>query len=115
LLKKLGLAVDVAWNGIEVLQKLEQAPQENPYTLILMDCQMPEMDGYEASRRIREGRAGEGNQQIPIIAITANVLPGDKEKCLEAGMNDYLAKPITPKALAKTLEKWVIQTPPRQR
>ncbi|MEM9906363.1 MAG: PAS domain S-box protein [Cyanobacteria bacterium P01_D01_bin.44] len=115
LLKKLGLAVDVAWNGVEVIQKLEQAPQENPYTLILMDCQMPEMDGYEASRRIREGRAGEGNQHIPIIAITANVLPGDKEKCLEAGMNDYLAKPITPTALAKTLEKWVIQTPPRQR
>ncbi|MEM8807197.1 MAG: PAS domain S-box protein [Cyanobacteria bacterium P01_G01_bin.38] len=115
LLKKLGLAIEVAWNGVEVLQMLEQAPQENPYTLILMDCQMPEMDGYEASRQIREGRAGEGNRPIPIIAITANALPGDKEKCLAAGMNDYLAKPITPTALAKTLEKWVMQTTPRQR
>ncbi|MEO0456457.1 MAG: PAS domain S-box protein [Cyanobacteria bacterium P01_A01_bin.114] len=110
LLKKLALSVDCVFNGIEALQKLEQTPQEKPYTLVLMDCQMPEMDGYEASQRIREGRAGEHHRHIPIIAITANALQGDKARCLEAGMNDYLAKPITPKALAAMLEKWLIHS-----
>ncbi len=67
---------------------------------------MPEMDGYEASRQIRSGRAGDRNRDIIIIAMTANAMKGDQEKCLTAGMNDYLAKPITPPALARMLEKW---------
>ncbi|MEO0826799.1 MAG: response regulator [Cyanobacteria bacterium J06642_9] len=108
LLKQLGLAVDVAVNGLEVLRLLEAAAQDQPYTLVFMDCQMPEMDGYETSRQIRQGRAGQHNQNIAIIAMTANAMKGDKEKCLAAGMNDYLAKPINPKALSEMLTKWLI-------
>ena len=110
LLKKLGLAVDFAVNGIEALNVLEQAPQNNPYTLVFMDCQMPEMDGYEASCQIRQGRAGERNQNITIIAMTANALKGDREKCLALGMDDYLAKPINLKTLTEMLEKWLLNT-----
>ncbi|MFE4105736.1 PAS domain S-box protein [Almyronema epifaneia] len=109
LLKRLGLEVDLVFNGFEALSALEQAPADNLYTLVLMDCQMPEMDGYEASRQIRAGIAGQHNQSVTIIAMTANAMKGDKEKCLEAGMNDYLAKPITPQALAEMLEKWLIE------
>lgn len=108
LLKRLGLTVDLAVNGVEALRVLEQTPANQRYTLVLMDCQMPEMDGYEASRQIRQGRAGEHNQSIIIIAMTANAMTGDREICLAAGMNDYLAKPITPQTLAELLEKWLI-------
>ena len=72
---------------------------------------MPEMDGYEASRYIRAGKAGESNRLIPIIAMTANAMKGDKEKCLNAGMSDYLSKPIEPDNLYAMMEKWLI-TPP---
>lgn len=74
---------------------------------------MPEMDGYEASRNIRAGKAGESNKLIPIIAMTANAMKGDKEKCLNAGMSDYLSKPIEPDDLYAMMEKWLI-TPPEQ-
>ena len=69
---------------------------------------MPEMDGYEASRAIRSGKAGELYISIPIIALTANAMQGDKEKCLQAGMNDYLAKPIEAINLDKKLKKWLL-------
>ncbi|NEO25954.1 MAG: PAS domain-containing protein, partial [Kamptonema sp. SIO4C4] len=108
LLKKLGLEVELAFNGIEALHALASAPQKNPYTAVLMDCQMPEMDGYEASRKIRQGEAGDRNQLIPIIAMTANAMQGDREQCLAAGMDDYLAKPVNPQALEQILEKWLL-------
>jgi PAS domain S-box-containing protein len=86
-LKKLGHQIDTASNGIEVLNAL----QSKSYDVIIMDCQMPEMDGYEAARQIREGSIA---NRIPIIALTANAMQGDREKCIEAGMDDYLSKPM---------------------
>jgi HPt (histidine-containing phosphotransfer) domain-containing protein len=74
---------------------------------VLMDMQMPEMDGLEATRAIRNPQSAVRNHQIPIIAMTAHALQGDREKCIEAGMNDYLTKPISPRALADALEKWL--------
>ena len=75
-----------------------------------MDCQMPVMDGFEASRRIRRGEAGASHSGIPIIALTAYAMKGDRENCLAAGMNDYLSKPIQPEKLAGTLERWLEKT-----
>ena len=72
-----------------------------------MDVQMPEMDGYEATTRIRDPQSGVLNHRIPVIAMTANAMQGDREKCLAAGMNDYVSKPISPEALAKALETWL--------
>lgn len=105
-LRRLGFPTDIASNGVEALQKLTEAPVESPYTLVLMDCQMPEMDGYEATRQIRAGRAGERNQNIPVVAITADVMPRNRQQCLDAGMNDYFPKPIRKAMLTKILEKW---------
>ena len=109
LVNKLGLKIDVAFNGLEALSALTKAPPNHPYTLVFMDCQMPEMDGYEASRQIRKGKAGKRNQNIIIIAMTAHAMKGDHEKCLEAGMDDYLGKPINLQTLAKMLKKWLIE------
>ncbi len=105
-LKKIGIICDIAANGLEALDSLKLALETKPYTLVLMDCQMPEMDGYEASRQIRLGNAGLNNQHIPIIAMTANAMDGDKEKCLGAGMSDYLSKPINRDKLFEMLKKW---------
>ena len=102
MLKALGYRVDVASNGHEVLDALAQ----RPYDLVFMDCQMPEMDGYEAAAAIRTGEA-ETDRHILIIAMTANAMQGDRERCLEAGMDDYLAKPIRRDALAETLSRWL--------
>ncbi len=90
----MGLDADIVDDGEKALDALTNASSDNLYTVILMDCQMPIMDGYEASRNIRAGEAGIHNKNIPIIAMTANAMKGDKEKCLEAGMSDYLTKPI---------------------
>jgi predicted ATPase/signal transduction histidine kinase/CheY-like chemotaxis protein len=110
-LKKLGYHADVVANGLEVLKAL----QSNPYDIILMDCQMPEMDGFEATRaiRIREQRSDQGfdsESPIHIVAITANALLGDREKCLAAGMNDYLSKPIEVQGLQSVLDRWTAGT-----
>jgi len=102
-----GLIADVAGNGIEALNSLKNAREEDLYTLVLMDCQMPEMDGYEATQAIRNGEAGAHNIDIPIIAMTANAMTGDREKCLAAGMNDYLSKPIIGTKLFSMLDKWI--------
>jgi two-component system sensor histidine kinase/response regulator len=101
ILKKLGYGSDVAANGREVLDALELGS----YGAVLMDCQMPEMDGFEATQAIRSG--GCGFADIPIIALTANALDGEKERCLSAGMDDYLAKPIKAEALGQKLEVWM--------
>ena len=102
-LKKLGYQADVACNGKEAITALESFS----YTLVLMDCQMPEMDGYEATARIRESESGDHKPKTPIIAMTANAMKGDKEKCLDAGMNDYLSKPLKAEALEAMLKKWL--------
>ncbi len=103
MLNKLGYNADVVANGAEALQALREAD----YALLLMDCEMPEMDGYEATRRIRNCLAGTHNPHVPIIAITADAMSGDRDKCLQAGMNDYLAKPVELRKLAGALEKWL--------
>ncbi len=129
ILKKLGLRADAVANGAEALDALETLP----YDLVLMDVQMPEMDGIEATRRIRNrerkmmnDECGIRNQEepvaddspslfvirnssfvIPIIAMTAHAMQGDRELCIEAGMNDYITKPVSPQSLAEVLDKWL--------
>ncbi|GLS25267.1 response regulator [Marinibactrum halimedae] len=107
LLKDLGLQTDTANNGIEALSALRNAPKSAPYDLILMDCQMPEMDGYQTTLEIRTGGDHRINSEVPIIAMTANAMKGDREKCLSVGMNDYMTKPIDPDQLEKKLKKWL--------
>ena len=107
ILNDFGLSAEVAADGQEAIDNLVQAPEDAPYTLVFMDCQMPEMDGYEASRQIRAGAAGEHNKKIPIVAMTANAIQGDREKCLEAGMDDYIPKPINPNIVLEKLSQWL--------
>jgi len=102
-LKKLGLRVDVVANGKEALKALEALS----YDLVLMDVQMPEMDGLDATRAIRDPQSHVLNHQVIIVAMTANAMQGDREKCEHAGMNDYLSKPIERSALVAVLEKWL--------
>ncbi|WDE13182.1 response regulator [Thalassomonas haliotis] len=106
ILAEYDIKADIANDGLEALKSLKLAQQDTAYDLILMDCQMPEMDGYQATREIRRGGGGEIYTRIPIIAMTANAMKGDKEKCLEAGMSDYLAKPIKAEFLKKKLLAW---------
>ncbi|RHW76948.1 hybrid sensor histidine kinase/response regulator [Colwellia sp. RSH04] len=106
-LKNIKLTADVAANGIEALSALKEASVTKPFTVIIMDCQMPEMDGYETTRKIRAGDAGDKNKHIPIIAMTANAMQGDREKCLSAGMDDYLTKPIEPQSVLEKLTQWL--------
>lgn len=132
LLKKFGYIVDIAGNGKEALTRLSQ----QAYDAILMDCQMPELDGFEATKIIRERetdrnaphgflsvqpqlfsvdsspRAPHASRpHIPIIALTANAVEGDRERCLAAGMDDYLTKPINPTELKSVLERWLSPSP----
>jgi len=102
-LTKLGYAVDVAGNGHEVLKALH----EKDYELILMDGMMPGMNGYEATAVIRDQGSSVRNHNIPIIALTANAMQADREKCISAGMDDYLAKPLEFAALVAILERWL--------
>lgn len=110
ILETIGLGCDIARHGEECLSMLNASSHDNPYTAVLMDCQMPVMDGYQATENIRRGLAGERYRQIPIIAMTANAMKGDREKCLLSGMNDYLSKPIETELLQQTLVKWLITT-----
>jgi len=100
LLKKLGYDVDVAANGLEAIDAVERSS----YLAVLMDCQMPEMDGFEATRRLREREQGQ-DKRTPIIAMTANAMQGDREKCLDAGMDDYVAKPVRVEDIQAALER----------
>ncbi|MCG8538260.1 MAG: ATP-binding protein [Pseudomonadales bacterium] len=106
MLEEWKIKVDCAENGIEALRCLAALPDYEGYDLILMDCQMPGLDGYETTRKIRKGTAGHRFVGIPIIALTANAMQGDQQKCLDAGMNDYLAKPINTLELEQKLAFW---------
>lgn len=101
--QKHGIDAVTANNGREAIQVLQQLE----YDLVIMDCMMPEMDGYEATRAIRDGQAGAQNRDVPIIALTANAMEGDRELCLESGMTDYLSKPIRPRELSAALKRWI--------
>ena len=111
ILQKLNWHVDVANNGLEALETC----RSRDYGLILMDCQMPQMDGFEATRRIREWereQAPESERHIPIIAMTASAMKGDRKRCLEVGMDDHIAKPVSPEALVDIVGKWLRHTAP---
>ena len=99
MLTQLGCAVDVANNGIEALELLEN----DRFDIVFMDCQMPIMDGYEATRKIRSLEKDRNLPELPIVALTANALSGARDKCLEAGMNDYVTKPFSMSILDKVL------------
>lgn len=102
-LEAIGIHCDVANDGVEAIALLSESSKTFPYQLVLMDCQMPEMDGYEATKRIRIGDAGDDFIHIPIIAMTANALPGDREICIKAGMDDYISKPVYPEELTRVI------------
>ncbi len=102
-----GHEVDTAENGVQALEAL----RKNDYDLVLMDCQMPEMDGYQCSKAIRSGESGVRDPNIPIIAMTAHAMSGDREKCLEAGMSDYISKPIDNVLLLETIDRWGTDRP----
>jgi signal transduction histidine kinase/ActR/RegA family two-component response regulator len=104
MLKSMGISMALANNGKEALHRLE----EEPFALVLMDCQMPEMDGFTATARIREQERPLGTR-LPIIAMTAHALEGDRERCLSAGMDDYLSKPLTRQSLNSMLMRWLGQ------
>jgi signal transduction histidine kinase/DNA-binding response OmpR family regulator/HPt (histidine-containing phosphotransfer) domain-containing protein len=106
MLEELGCSSETATDGKIALQKLKLADNKAPFELIFMDCQMPVMDGYITTQKIRSGFCGDKYRSIPIVAMTANVMKGDREKCLDAGMNDYLAKPIELESLIKMLRHW---------
>jgi CheY-like chemotaxis protein len=103
ILRKLGLQPDVAHNGKEAVEAMRKVA----YDLVLMDLQMPEMDGLEATRVVRASGSNTRNPSVPIIALTAHAMSGDSKICLDAGMDDYIAKPVTPVALSTLLEKWL--------
>ncbi len=102
MLERLGCRVDVSSNGLEAVE----AAVRVPYDAILMDCQMPEMDGYSATRAIRQHEKN-SNRHVPIVALTANAMSGDDVRCAEAGMDAYLSKPLQSAALTETLGKWL--------
>ena len=106
ILQNAGYRCDIAANGLEAIEALSHVS----YDLVLMDCQMPEMDGFEATAVIRF-RGGEWGTHTPIIALTANAMQGDRERCLKAGMDDYISKPVKPDNLIAALEKWLNDAP----
>jgi CheY-like chemotaxis protein len=103
ILKRLGLSSETAQNGREALALVEI---EN-FDAILMDCQMPEMDGFQATSAIRENERRSGRKRVPIIAMTANAMDSDRERCLAQGMDDYVAKPFTAARLGEALARWL--------
>ena len=107
ILNDAGIRVDIASNGAIALAKIE----ENAYDGVLMDCQMPVMDGYQATRKLRQDPR---YSNLPVIAMTANAMVGDKEKCLDAGMNDFIAKPIDVAQLFGTLARWIAPAAPQE-
>jgi len=105
-LAKLGVRADVAANGLEALAAISQLP----YDAVLMDCQMPEMDGYQATREVRRREQARGaSSRLPVIAMTANAMGGDRERCLSAGMDDYISKPVRIEVLEEVMGRWLVR------
>lgn len=102
-LEKMGCNVELASNGMEAVS----AVKEKQYNLIFMDCQMPIMDGYKATENIRKIEKENGTERIPIVALTAHAMKGDRERCFAVGMDDYIAKPFREPQLAQILTKWL--------
>ncbi len=108
LLEKCGCRVDVAADGKEAVEMWSRLP----YDMVLMDCQMPDMDGYEATAEIRRREAeGTPKRRTPIVALTASTMQGDSEKCLASGMNDFISKPVQVENLLRAIQRWA---PPSQ-
>jgi two-component system sensor histidine kinase/response regulator len=103
MLKKFGILADLAANGEEAVHALETLP----YDLVFMDCQMPLLDGYEATRRIRDSQSKVLDRAVPVVAMTANTMQGDREKCLAVGMDDFISKPVSPTKLLQALQNWL--------
>jgi CheY-like chemotaxis protein len=101
ILSSVGYEVEVATTGVEALEALAR----NTFGAVIMDCHMPEMDGFEATARLRSRE--DPNHRTPIIALTANTMQGDREKCLAAGMDDFLGKPFRRDVMLATLAKWM--------
>jgi CheY-like chemotaxis protein len=110
MLAKLGYAVDVAKHGREAVEMLSKYR----YGLVLMDCQMPEMDGFEATRIIRDRTSAVLDHDVPVIAMTANAYPEDRARALACGMNDFLAKPVDRSVLSDMLDQWLTPTTDRE-
>jgi CheY-like chemotaxis protein len=100
LLERLGFRSEIAADGAQAIEALRR----QTYTVVLMDCQMPIMDGLEATRKIRDARTGVIDREVPIIAVTANAMPDDRAECLAAGMTDYVSKPVNQKELSAALD-----------
>jgi two-component system, sensor histidine kinase and response regulator len=108
LLEKFGYPVHAVTNGHQALEAFETGD----YDLILMDCQMPEMDGFEATMEIRRRETARGLPPIAIVAMTAHAMKGDRERCLAAGMDDYIAKPVKPETLEEVVARWTRRRQP---
>lgn len=102
ILGKFGHLLEFANDGLEAMRKLES----ERYDIILMDCQMPNLDGLQTTVRIRANEAASRNARVPIVALTANAMVGDREKCLAAGMDDFLAKPFKPEEIRNKIQQW---------
>jgi CheY-like chemotaxis protein len=102
ILTRLGHRADAVANGLEAIETLQRIP----YDLVLMDCQMPEMDGYEATRQIRDPASHVLDHRIPVVAMTAHAMKEDRDRCLAAGMDDYVSKPVQPRQLAAAIQRW---------
>lgn len=109
ILEKNGCSFSIAEDGAKAIEEF----RHGSYDLILMDCQMPEVDGLQASRRIREWEEEAGRGRCPIVAMTANAMKGDRDRCLEAGMDDFLAKPFKSQDLLNLMEEWARKRGPQ--
>jgi CheY-like chemotaxis protein len=107
MLRRLGYEPDLVSTGREAIA----AADADTYAALILDCQMPELDGFEAAREIRRREAGQPGRRLPIIALTANAMPGDRERCLAAGMDDYLSKPMRLADVAVLLRRWIPANP----
>jgi len=106
MLEKLGYRADIVENGKEALNALDGAT----YDIVFMDVQMPEMDGFEATALVREREKQEGRGHVPIVAMTAHAMKGDRERCIRAGMDDYISKPIQPRDIAEAIRRTLLMT-----
>lgn len=107
MLEKFGISCDKAADGVQAVQKITN----ESFDLIFMDCQMPKMDGYEATSQIREYQKRTGTKHTPMVALTANAMEEDEQRCLDAGMDDYLCKPIESESMGRTLKRWLRSMP----